>query len=149
LSRHWITPEDPVRRLACSVLILAATACTASPREQARTAAAEAASAQKLEQRLAGYQAEKPIDCLPALESSRANTEAIGSALLYKVNNGLIYRNDTTGGCENVGRGDFIVTRSPEGRLCRGDIGQTFQQGTRIPTGSCALGNFIPYRKPR
>jgi hypothetical protein len=137
-----------VRRLACSVLILAATACTASPREKARSAAVEAGNAQRLEQRLAGYSAGQSTDCLQPFESSRASTESIGSTILYRVNSKLIYRNDTTGGCEAIGHGDFIVTRSPVGRLCRGDIGQTFQQGTRIPTGSCALGAFIPYRKP-
>ena len=75
------------------------------------------------------------------------HTEAHGSTILYVVSSRRIYANQTTGGCEAMERGDYLVTVSNEGRLCRGDIGRTFQPQVRIPTGSCALGAFVPYSR--
>ena len=99
-----------------------------------------------LDQRLAGLTPGKPTDCLNNLPSN--STETFGATILYKVNSRLIYRNDTSGGCEGMEHGDYIVTVSNEGRLCRGDIGRTFEPSSRIPTGSCALGAFVPYQRP-
>ena len=89
----------------------------------------------------------KPADCLEQYRTSPAQIQAYGGTILYKVSRGLIYRNDTGGGCENIASGDIFVTRSNSGRLCRGDIGRTVSPGTRAPTGSCALGSFVAYRK--
>jgi hypothetical protein len=66
--------------------------------------------------------------------------------LIYRVSNKLVYVNQTTGGCQGVARGDALVTRQFQTRLCRGDIAQTVSLPPGIPTGSCALGDFTPYR---
>ena len=134
-----------MRILALSLLTLAA-GCAATPQQVAREQSEQQARADKLAARLAGYTPGQPTDCLTNLPGNRT-TEAIGATILYKEGNGLIYRNDTSGGCEGLEHGDYIVTVSNEGRLCRGDIGRTYAPTVRVPTGSCALGSFVPYRR--
>lgn len=118
--------------------------CAATPKQQA-AAAAEAAQAQEsLEQTLAGLTPERPQTCLPNFQNRQL--KAYGQTLIYTVSRNLKYRTETGGGCEGVARGDILITRSPQGRLCSGDIAQTIDQGSRFPTGSCAMGDFVPYR---
>lgn len=99
----------------------------------------------KFEKAVAGMTPGKPMSCLR--ERTPTSLTAIGDKLLYRASSRLIYVNETTGGCENVARGDTLVTKSFGGGLCRGDIAQTVDLPARIPTGSCALGDFTPYRK--
>jgi hypothetical protein len=129
-------------------LLLALAGCAATPQETARAQAEQAQRADKLATRLAGFTPGQPQDCLTNFPGDRPS-ETIGSTILYVQSPKLIYRNDTSGGCEGMERGDYIVTVSNGGRLCRGDIGRTFQPTVgNIPTGSCALGAFVPYSKP-
>jgi hypothetical protein len=100
---------------------------------------------QKLAAELNGLVPDKPVDCIDRYQASQ--TQAYGGTILYKVSRSLIYRNDTGGGCENMARGDILVTESISGRLCRGDIGRTVSPSMHAPTGSCALGSFVAYRK--
>lgn len=131
-----------MRWIAVSLLIAAA-AGAASP---SRSKTAPDPSAQ-LATRLAGLRAEKPIDCLPATQSRFAHTQAYGSTILYEVSRNNVYRTETGGGCEGMARGDILVTKSNFGQVCSGDIAQTFEPVSRVPTGSCSLGQFTPYRK--
>ncbi|GAA0327320.1 hypothetical protein GCM10009087_41970 [Sphingomonas oligophenolica] len=102
---------------------------------------------QKLAAALSGLVPDKPTDCVDQYRTSQAQIQAYGGTILYKVSKSLIYRNDTGGGCENIARGDIFVTHSNAGRLCKGDIGRTISPGMHGPTGSCALGSFVAYRK--
>jgi len=102
---------------------------------------------QKLAAALSGLVPDKPTDCVEQYRTSPAQLQAYGDTILYKVSKGLVYRNDTGGGCENIARGDIFVTQSNAGRLCRGDIGRTVSQIGGAMTGSCALGSFVAYRK--
>lgn len=124
---------------------LALTGCAMSPAETARAQAAAQADRDALGQQLAGLRPTETDDCMTNYQSS--SLKAYGSTLVYRVSNNLIYVNDTSGGCEGIQRGDYLVTKSNFGRACRGDIGRTFQAGSQIPTGSCALGSFTTYRK--
>ncbi|WP_299424384.1 hypothetical protein [Sphingomonas bacterium] len=130
---------------ALSIAALALTGCAMSPAETARAESDAAASRAALGQQLAGLHATSTSDCMTNYGSS--SLKAYGSTLVYSVSKSLVYVNDTTGGCENVERGDILVTRSISGQLCRGDIGQTVTPGSRVPSGSCALGSFTTYRK--
>jgi hypothetical protein len=116
---------------------LSAGAIAAAPRDRAPDAAY-----QKL---IAGKTAGQPQDCIDT-RFTRPQLSASGTKLLYRVSDKLVYVSETGGGCENVGRGDALVTRQFQTRLCRGDIAQTIDLPARIPTGSCALGAFVPYR---
>lgn len=88
----------------------------------------------------------KPQSCIDPFRFS--NSTRVGDTILYKSSGREIYRNDTSGGCGGLRRGDTIVTRSFSGQLCRGDIIRTVDLPSRIPTGSCVFGDFVPYRKP-
>lgn len=103
---------------------------------------------EKLATALNGLVPDKPMDCL--IDRNQASQiEAYGPTILYKVSKNLIYRNDTGGGCEHIANGDILVTQSISGRLCRGDIGRTVSTSPRFETGSCALGSFTAYRRPK
>lgn len=119
--------------------------CASTPAERAHAQAAATSTQQKLDARLAGYTAGQPTDCINQFPTS--HTEAFGSKILYSFSRNRVYVNDTTGGCEGMERGDYLVTVSNAGRLCRGDIGRTFQPTVSVPTGSCALGAFTPYER--
>ncbi|WEJ97992.1 MAG: hypothetical protein P0Y59_13595 [Candidatus Sphingomonas phytovorans] len=127
-------------RILLPVLACALTGCAASatPQNDARDEA-------KLAAALAGLTPQKPVSCIDNYGS--ASIKAYGATILYEVGRGLVYRTETGGGCEKVGRGDVLVTRSISGRLCSGDIAQTYDSTSRFLTGSCSLGAFTPYRK--
>ncbi|MGK6324975.1 hypothetical protein ACMGDM_18075 [Sphingomonas sp. DT-51] len=117
--------------------MLSAGAIVAAPRDRASDAAY-----QKL---IAGKTPGKPVSCIDT-RLTQPQLSAAGTKLIYRVSNKLVYVNETGGGCENVRRGDALVTRQFQTRLCRGDIAQTVDLPARIPTGSCALGAFVPYQ---
>jgi hypothetical protein len=125
---------------------LAATGCAATPEQQARTAGRQATAASDLQTTLAGYTAGTAQICLPL--SNPRRTRYYGDTILYEVNGNLLYRTDTTGGC-TLQQQNILVTRSVMGRSCSGDIITTVDSGSRFPTGSCAFGEFVPYRKNR
>ncbi|WP_141395867.1 hypothetical protein [Sphingomonas spermidinifaciens] len=120
--------------------------CAATPRETAAREARQARSAAELDQRLAGFTAGKPTTCLPNRNARRS--DYFGDTIIYEVSGNLLYRTDTSGGC-SLRNDDILVTRSTIGQLCRGDIAHTVDRASRFPTGSCALGEFTPYRKTR
>lgn len=97
------------------------------------------------EKLLAGKTAGKPQDCIDT-RWTRPQLTAYDGKLLYRVSGKLVYVTDTGGGCEAVSRGDAIITRQYQTRLCRGDIAQTMNLQANIPSGSCAMGPFVPYR---
>ena len=39
-----------------------------------------------------------------------------------------------------------LVTRSQGSQLCRGDIGTVTDMTSGMVVGSCALGDFVPYK---
>lgn len=119
--------------------LLSAGAMAAAPRDRAPDA-----DYQKL---IAGKTAGRPQECIDT-RFTRPDLSAYGTKLVYRVSNKLVYVSETGGGCERVRRGDTLVTRQFQTRLCRGDIAQTVDLPARIPTGSCALGAFVPYRAP-
>ena len=126
------------------VAAVALSSCAMTPAETARAADAKAATQASLGKELAGLTPTETRDCMDHYQPS--SLKAYGGTLVYSVSKTLKYVNDTGGGCEAVERGDILVTKSNSGRLCRGDIGQTVMPGSRMPSGSCALGSFVTYR---
>jgi hypothetical protein len=103
-----------------------------------------------LDKALAGRVAGQAMSCVPVGPSS-LHTSTYGRTILYRdaTSGAPIYRNDTAGGCEGAARGDILVSVEHEGRPCAGDIIHTVDPTSRFMTGSCALGQFVPYTKPR
>lgn len=134
--------------LACLAPALILTACARTPAETAASAQREVAEADRLATALAGLVPDRSTSCLPLTSTQQARTEAFGPTILYRYTGGLVYRSDTSGGCERIARGDVLVTRQLSGRLCAGDIATTFDPGARFQTGSCSFGPFTAYRKP-
>ena len=132
-----------MKRLISVLSLLALAACTARGGQ-----AVDARSQAGLDRALAGLMPGQPTSCIPLAGRSVLSTRAYGDTLVYKTNNGEAYRNDTAGGCGNAARGDILVSVQYEGRPCSGDIVRTVDPYARITTGSCALGPFVPYRKP-
>lgn len=136
MRRRFILPLIP---------LIAAVSCTGVPRDTNGIANQKAADDIKLARLLNGYTPSAPEACLPQ-ESGRYHTQGVGDTLLYSQTRDVIYRNNTTG-CAGVERGDVLLTRNNGSRLCRGQIAQTFDAISRVHTGSCSFGDFIPYRK--
>ncbi|MFK3890053.1 hypothetical protein [Sphingomonas sp. NPDC079357] len=121
---------------------LGAVAVVAAPVQKANRPDKNRIAYEKL---LAGKTAGKPQDCIDT-RFTRPQLTAYDGKLLYRVSGKLVYVTETGGGCEAVSRGDAIITRQYQTRLCRGDIAQTMNLQANIPSGSCAMGQFVPYR---
>jgi hypothetical protein len=134
-----------MRALILTLVLLAGCAPTMAQRE--RMAQDQARDQAKLDAALAGLTPGQPQSCVNPTDLRSANTETFGNTILYKVTRNLIYRNDTSGGCFGLSRDDIIVTKSYTGQMCRGDIVRTIDRASRTPSGSCAFGDFVQYRK--
>lgn len=133
------------RPLLATSIALIAVGCTQTPRERMAAREANAVAAQNLEKELAGLTPGRSSTCMPHFPTSQL--KAFGPTLVYTISRGVKYRSDTAGGCERVGRGDILVTRSPQGQICQGDIATTVDTASRMFTGSCSLGPFVRYSK--
>jgi hypothetical protein len=132
--------EVPMKR----ILILSAAIIIALP---AASSKPRISDAERLEKALAGRTAGKPMSCVSLRDLS--GSEVIGDDIIYRVNRTLLYRNQSSGGCESARRGDALVTRTYSSRLCQGDIVRTADLQAGFESGSCVLGKFTPYRKDR
>jgi hypothetical protein len=124
---------------------LGLTSCSQTPEQRVRTQEANAAAAANLDEALAGLTPGRSATCMPRFPSTQV--QAYGPTLVYTVNRGLKYRTDTAGGCERVGRGDILITRSPQGQTCQGDIATTVDSASRTFSGSCSFGPFVRYSR--
>ncbi|WP_125471451.1 MULTISPECIES: hypothetical protein [unclassified Sphingomonas] len=129
-----------IRALCLATLVpLAMAGCTGSPATPQMTAAAAAG----LDKELAGLTPHGTTSCINLYGMQQ--THGYGPTIVYVASQRLKYRSDTTGGCEGIGRGDVLVTRTPSTQLCQGDIATTVDAASRSFTGSCAFGPFTKY----
>ena len=125
---------------ATAAIGLAACATAMSQPEQ-RSAKAQAT----YDKVLAGKTAGRPEKCLP-LRSSNDMVVLDDDTMLYR-NGRTTYVNKPLGSCSLLGRGSYaLVTRSIGSQLCRGDIGTVTDMTSGMTVGSCAMGDFVPYR---
>lgn len=135
-----------MHRLILPALLLIGGSAALSADDRGYRAREAAQDRVELDKQLAGLVPGKPQSCI---EPYRLNdTSRVGDTILYKASRREIYRNDTSGGCFGLRRGDAIVTKSYTGQLCRGDIVQTVDLISHFPSGSCSFGEFVPYRRP-
>lgn len=125
--------------------LLAVAASTPDSRRAADAAKAQAALAHEL----AGLTPGAPQTCLDTFVTRDASTTSFGDTLVYRTSGATRYVTRTTG-CTGIGgSGDnILITTVPETHICRGDIARTVDRVSRFETGSCAFGEFVPYRKP-
>jgi hypothetical protein len=130
-------------RLLIGVPALAAALLAVGP-SVARDRPAE----QTVEQALAGFRAGEPTNCLPNNRSF--SSRRVGeSTVLFRVRAGELWRNDLPRECAGIDSVAALVTQTPVGRLCRGDIVNFVDLRTGIQLGSCPLGQFVPYRREK
>jgi hypothetical protein len=101
----------------------------------------------ELDKALEGKVRGEKVSCINQLP--RTDMRVISeSVILYRVSKNLVYRNDLIGRCPGLTRGDALVVRTFGSQYCRGDIAQSANLTIGTLTGSCALGDFTPYRTP-
>lgn len=104
-----------------------------------------ASEAARLETALVGLTPGKPQSCIRTRDAG--STESYGdNILLFKVGKKLVYKNETSGSCRRVGDGNALITHSFSGDFCRGDIARSADLVAGFESGSCAFGDFVPYR---
>lgn len=119
--------------------------CTTAP-QPARSAQAE----NHLQKLLAGRVPGKPITCLADYRTKEI-VVIDDRTVLYR-DGRTYYRNDFQGGrCANLGAGfnALLTNRFGGTGLCRGDIAQVVDLTSGFTVGSCTLGDFVPFTKPR
>lgn len=129
------------------LLCLATTACASTAADVARRDARAAEEQAEVAKALAGLTPGEPTTCLSAIERRTARAETHGTTILYRVGSDRVYRNDMNGNCDQLSRDPIMVTQTPSGALCRGDIAQLVDRGSRVSIGACAYGPFVPYRR--
>jgi hypothetical protein len=104
-----------------------------------------AREAGKVAAALKGLTPGQPVTCID--QSRIRDTRKFTNTILYQYSPREIYRVTTTPGCTGLRYGDIIVSRTTTDQLCRGDIIRTAAPNGAGPTGTCALGSFVPYRR--
>ena len=129
--------------LATAAIGLAACA-TAMDQPEQRSAKAQAT----YDRMLAGKTPGRAEKCLP-LQRSNDMVVIDDDTILYR-DGRTTYVSKPLGSCNLLGRGSYaLVTRSQGSQLCRGDIGTVTDMTSGTTVGSCAMGDFVPYRPAR
>jgi hypothetical protein len=108
----------------------------------------EARHAAELEKALAGKVAGKPQGCI-TLGRNLSSQIIDETAIIYRESASRVFVNKPVAGCSSLRSGNTIVTRTPIGRLCSGDIARIVDLQTRFEGGACILGEFVPYTRPK
>lgn len=126
-----------------SLLTIALVAASATPlaARDRDNAAGEAALSRITERRDPG----KAVDCIN-LRDIRSSEIVPNTAIVYRMNNGTLFVNRPSGG-PILDRDDILVTRTIGTQLCRVDIVNLVDRGSRMMNGSIALGDFVPYSR--
>jgi len=136
-----------MRIFALALTAAAVSSCTAGP--PPGPVAMSPANQERLAALLAGKVAGPPTGCLPTYRSD--DMIVIDEHVIaFRDTGRRVYINNMQGGgCLNIDGGrNALVTRTPTGRLCRGDIATVLDTASRMTVGSCVFGDFIPYTTP-
>jgi hypothetical protein len=138
---------NPALFLGPLLLALASGAHGADKPAQADAPKLSPAQAQQLAKLLDGKEAGTPVTCISARDGG--DFKPIGDRILvYKRGKNLVYRNELIGSCAGLRFGDTLVVQIQGSEYCRGDIARAVNLTSGTLTGSCALGDFVPYRTP-
>lgn len=134
-----------------SVGILAA--CAVTPADPTQLAESRARDDAKIAAELQGLTPSPPQDCIDSRRLRNAVGEPYGATVLYRVGPALVYRNDTSGGCNGLDRGETLIDRfypagqANSGQMCRGDVLYSGNVRANITSGSCTRGAWVAYTK--
>ena len=131
-----------MRILLLAVAATSLAGCETTDSQPAQRSAAAQATYDKM---LVGKTAGRAAKCLP-LQRSNDMVVIDDDTILYR-DGRTTYVNHPLGSCNLLGRGSYaLVTRSSGSQLCRGDIANVVDASTGMTVGSCALGDFVPYK---
>lgn len=136
-----------MKTVAIAALMATALAGCAHAREEAPPKLT-AKQAERLDKALKGKVAGKPEACVSMIPGGSRLETISDDVLIYTVNRNLVYRNDLSGTCNGISRGDTLVLKPTGSQYCRGDIAHVADLSIGMRSGSCALGDFVPYRTP-
>ena len=120
---------------------IAAAAVTEGPTERARARAGRI-----MDGRVAG----DPVSCVTQrLLRGNQTLDDSGAILFGGPSDSTVYVNRPAAGCPVLDNGRILVTRTTSSQLCRGDIAVVRDASGGPEVGSCGLGDFTPYRRPR
>jgi hypothetical protein len=126
--------------LGATLLAALAMPVAAAQREDGETELAKA---------IAGRTAGTPVDCI-TLRNIRSSRIIDKTAIVYEMNNGVIYVNRPKSGASSLDWTDVMVTDTHSPQLCSIDTVKLFDTGVRMSTGWVGLGDFVPYpRAPK
>ncbi len=129
-----------MRRLAWMAALLVG-AC-ATPQQQAAT---EAKRDQELTKVLAGRVAGQPENCIPT--GFIDGPQVIGDSLVYRQNGKRLWRTQVRDRCPFLRNDQIVVSILYGTQVCRNDRFRLIDRGSRIPSGDCTFGEFVPYDK--
>jgi hypothetical protein len=133
-----------MKTIFLALMLVPVAACTQTTTAEPKLSEREA---RDLAKALDGKVAGEPVSCISAYRNS--NLRALGdNTLIYRVNKDLVYRNTLSNSCTGLSMGDTLVLERVTSQYCRGDIARVVNLSSGFQTGSCALGDFVPYRTP-
>ena len=120
--------------------------CSTAAPPPTRTAQADA----HLQRLIGGKVAGAPVSCIRRLGSSHDMVVIDDQRIAFR-DGSRVYVNDFRGGvCSRLGSGFYaLLTRSYGSGMCSGDIAEVVDTTNGITVGSCVLGDFVPYNRPR
>jgi hypothetical protein len=99
-----------------------------------------------LAQTLAGSTAGRPQDCVPV--QSTSNLRVIDAATLGYGSGSTIYVNRLAGPCPGARELSTNIVEDHGSTYCRCDHFRAVEVAGSIPGPTCALGDWVPYRRP-
>jgi len=131
-----------VIRFALSALALTALCATATGAAEQQGNRRQQA---RLQRALKGLHPGAAQRCIP--RERVTEVRGFEGEILYVAGRNKLWRNKTVGRCNGLRRGDIIVTRSITRDYCSGDLVKTRAPVGGTITGSCSLGDFVPYTR--
>jgi hypothetical protein len=129
--------------VALAALALAA-GCTASADSEANL---RADTDVRLASELSNYrQADRAASCIN-LRNVQGNHSAGEGAIVFEGRGRELWVNRPAGGCPELREGRTLITNTPAGQLCRGDIVRVTSLTSGVDYGTCALGDFTRYER--
>jgi hypothetical protein len=129
--------------VALSLVTLVAGCMDQRPMEMSAQAQTELAAA------IEGRSAGPPQSCVSSRDLRGNRSAGEGAIIFDGPSQNLLFVNRPAAGCPELRMGRALKTRTTGSQLCRGDIVDVFDPVSGFSSGSCALGDFTPYRRLR
>jgi hypothetical protein len=134
--------EVDMKKLVLGSLLMAAAGCAAQA-PPAMTAAQQSDFDKVIANRTAG-----PAQTCVSQRLLRGNkTYGEGVIVFEGTTNSTVYVNRPPYGCPELRWDRALRTRTTTDQLCSNDVVTVFDPVAKMEYGSCALGDFIPYRR--